>query len=318
MSLAERFALAFSGVDLKTVSLHHPRLQAYAFNSHGHPTLLIRLPESFDRVVEGTRGLDVHVDPPGATNRFLGFQSDALGYTPMFEAVVDSLLQAAEDAPDEASALDRLLYCFEEFRQMFATRSGHLNESALRGLFAELLMLVELRGAGYSRSTVVHAWQGPYRVAKDFVLPHGLCIEVKSIRRVNHRVTIANVDQLDPRDEQLRLAVVPLERTSPEEGAGLLSLVSEVREWLSADIPSTHAFDEALLTLGFDRDDPWYEQWAFEAGSWAWFDVEYSFPRITVDQVPPAVTSVRYVLDIDQLGEFESDAFWHSSDSEDK
>lgn len=314
MNIADRFALALSGVNLKTVPLHHNGLSAYALNHHGKPALLVKLPPGFDRDVDGTRGIDVQVDRTGAVHRFISFRSEAVGMTAMFTAVVESLLESSSSAVDADTALELLLDNFEQLQSMFASRGGLLTSEEIRGFFAELLLLLQLRDAGYSAEAAVNAWQGPFRVAKDFILTDGRCIEVKSRRRVNHRIKIANVDQLDPRDEELRLAVVPLEKCAPGDGLSLLDLIADISSWMG-DTPSARvAFAHALSMLGFDVEDPHYQRWHFQQADWKWFSVRSDFPRIRPADVPAAVSNVAYTLDIDQLDDYVSGPFWTEQD----
>ncbi|WP_175987248.1 PD-(D/E)XK motif protein [Microbacterium tenebrionis] len=314
MTIAEKFALALAGINFKAVPLHHDVLSAYAVNANGKPALLVKVPLGFDRNVDGTRGIDVHVDPPNGPDRFITFRSESVGMTTMFEAVVDSLLSSSRSATDSREAIELLLSNFEQLQTMFASRGGVLTEGSIRGLFAELLLLLELREVGVSADAAMNAWQGPYRSAKDFILPGEQCVEVKSLRRTNHHVLIANTDQLDPRDEDLRLAVVRLERCAQGDGRGILDLVHEVGEWVAATPAAQTSFNQALLALGFDVGDPRYEQWRFQAREWAWFSVSEDFPRVRRENVPAAVSNVSYKLDIDQIESFVSKPFWTAKD----
>lgn len=314
MTISEKFALALTGINLKAVPLHHDVLSAYAVNASGKPALLVKIPRNFDRSIDGTRGIDVHVDPPDAVDRFISFRSEFVGMTTMFEAVVDSLLESSNSTMNAPEAIERLLSNFEQLQAMFASRGGMLTEESIRGLFAELLMLLELRASGFSADAAMNAWQGPYRSAKDFVLPGAQCVEVKSLRRTNHHVNIANTDQLDPRDEDLRLAVVRLEKCAQGDGDGILDLVHEVKAWVAAT-PSAHvSFAQALAALDFDVEDPRYEQWRFQANDWAWFRVLGDFPRVRREDVPAAASNVSYRLDIDQIKTFMSKPFWNEQD----
>jgi len=314
MTIADKFLLALNGVNLKAVPLHHELLSAYAVNAGGKPAFLLKLPQDFDRAVQGTRGIDVHIDPADANERFIWFRSESEGMTTMFEAVVDSLMSSTRSASNTRHAIEAVLTSFEEIRAMFASRGGLLPEGSIRGLFAELLMLLEFRASGFSADAAMNAWQGPYRSAKDFILPNGRCIEVKSIRRTNHHVTIANADQLDPRDEDLRLAIVPLDKCAEDNGRGILDLTHDVRAWVATTPSATLAFAQALATLGFDDDDARYEPWRFQSNEWKWFKVLDDFPRIRREDVPGAVSHVSYRLDTDEIERFASSPFWAEQD----
>lgn len=310
MSVIEQFERALAGVNHQVIPLHQPRIQAYAQNVNGHPVLLLRIDDHFDREVDGTGGIAVRVDRAGTPNRCLRFESESLGLTPMFVAIVSALLDEVGKCGSQADGVDLLLDHYDELRVMFARRSGRLGESAVRGLFAELVMLLELRDNGYTAASAINAWQGPYRVAKDFVLPLGRAVEVKSIRRANRRVRIASVDQLDPRGEDLRLAVLVLDGVTAGEGRSLLELLDEIRLWTDSDPASRLPYAQAISALGLDTSDPYYQRWRFETGEWRWFSVRKDFPRVEPGDVPPAVSHVSFSLDTDVLEAFASGAFW--------
>lgn len=294
---------------MKTVPLHCPPLSAYALNLHGRPALLVKTPAGFDLQIEATQGIGVYVDPPDADPRFLRLESETKGVTTMFVAVADFLLEQDPEHLTTQAAFELLVDRFDELRQMFARR-GRLGDDAIRGLYAELLMLLELRTAGLTPEAAASAWHGPYRAAKDFILTNQRCIEVKSMRPLNHRVRISSIDQLDPRDYDLRLAVIPLEKCAPGDGRSLLNLMNEVESWMSESPFAATSFAQALAALGFDSTDTHYEQWSFESTDWSWFTVEDGFPRVHTQDVPSAVSHLSYVLDIDQLNDFKSEALW--------
>lgn len=310
MDVRGRFERALAGVNFQAIPFHHPVLHAYAQNVDGSPALLVRVDANFKRDVEGTRGIGVHLDPADSANRCIRFQSEEQGISVMFEAVIESLLEASDAGDDHAEALDLLLDSYEDLRQMFAARRGQLTESAVRGLFAELSMILELRDADYTQTQITNAWQGPYRTAKDFLLPGGRSLEIKSIRRVNHHVRIANLDQLDNRNEDLRLAVLPIDRCAPNEGRGLMDLFGEVVSWINVDPAARSPFLNACAALGMDPSDSYYRQWYFDSGRWSWFEINDEFPRIRPEDAPSAISNVTFTLDIDRITEFASRPFW--------
>lgn len=311
MNVAEQFERVLGDVNHRVLPLHHARVDARAQNANGRPALLVYVGKDFSRQVDSTNGLVVRVDPPDINgDRWLRFESETTGLTPMFAGIVTTMLDGVARAAVEEDPVFALLEQYEELIRMFARRSGRLGESALRGLFAELSMLLLLRDAGIPVASAMNAWQGPYRVAKDFVLPRNRAIEVKSMRRMNRRVTISSVDQLDPFGEDLRLAVLTFERVSPGEGLPFLELLSNVRTWASSDPAAYFLFEQALSALGLDAADVYYEQWHFDVRGWRWFAVDESFPRIHPHTVPSAISKVSYSLDTDQLDDFTSQAHW--------
>ncbi len=288
----------------------HPTLAVYAQNVDGRPALVIDVPRTVDRYIAGTKGVRVIVESKSEGQSFLRFESLTAGSTPMFEALVESLLDGSAEYADVDESLSALIDGFDDFKSMLAVDHGQLSEQAVRGLFAELAMLLELREAGYGAGTAIASWQGPYRAAKDFVLPDRKCIEVKSIRRQNHRLQISNLDQLDARGEELRLAALELDRRVDGNGMALDEIVSSVQTWAKSDSIAAQLLAQALTTVGLDMADPYYRQWRFDTGEWRWYEVRDGFPRIRADAIPAPITAVRYTIDLDQITDRSVGPYW--------
>lgn len=309
-----RIAEVLTRQNFQVLPIDHPVLSMYAQNVDGRPAIVVDVPWAMDRYIAGTKGVKVVVETaPSGGQSYLRFESLLLGASPMFEALIESLLESSVGYVDTSTALSALIDSFDEFKLMLAADQGRLSESSVRGLFAELALLQELRDAGYSPAAAIGSWQGPYRAAKDFVLPSRKCVEVKSVRRQNHRLQISNLDQLDPRGEDLRLAVLELDRRIDGVGTALDELVADIRAWVSNDPNASDLFDQALATIGLDLSDAYYRQWRFDVGEWRWFDVIDDFPRIKREHVPGSITSVRYSIDVDQTSGYATTAFWVDS-----
>lgn len=305
-----RIAEVLTRQNFQVLPIDHPVLSIYAQNVDGRPAVVVDVPWAIERYVAGTKGVKVVVEATSAGQSYLRIESLVPGATPMFEALIDSLLESSMGIAGIDAALSALLDRFDEFKSMLAADRGQLSEAGVRGLFAELAMLRALRDAGYSAAAAVGSWQGPYRAAKDFVLPGRKCVEVKSVRRQNHRLQISNLDQLDPRGEELRLAVLELDRRIDDDGITLDAIVADVRAWVNDDPTAASLFAQALATTGLDLTDAYYRQWRFDLGEWRWFDVADDFPRIRPDDVPSPITAVRYLIDIDQVAHHATTAFW--------
>lgn len=296
--------------NLQLLPIDHRVLTMYAQNVDGHPAIVIDVQSRFDRYIAGTKGVAVMIDGSGEDQTYVRFESVAKGYTPMFGALIDSLLASTSGITEPGAALDAMVDTFDEFKMMLAKDSGLLSESSLRGLFAELVLLGELRVAGFGAATALGAWHGPYRAAKDFVLPGEKCVEVKSVRRQNHRLQISNLDQLNPHGEDLRLAVLELDRRVDGEGTSLPALIEHIETWVSEDPQAKEFLAQALAVLGVEVSDPYYHQWRFDIGGWRWYDITEEFPRIRAEFAPAPISQVRYAIDIDQVAQFETQPFW--------
>ncbi len=308
--MESRIAEVLERQPLQLLPISHPLLSLYAQNVDGRPAIVVDFQGAFDRHVVGTRGVKVHVEKTDENQVYVRFESVATGRTPMFEALVESLLASTFNVEDAVSGVNAMVNTFEEFKTMLASDRSQLGESSVRGLFAELIFIRDLREADYSPLAAMNSWHGPYRAAKDFVLPSNACVEVKSIRRQNHKLMISNLDQLDPRGEDFRLAVLELDRNVGGDGTSLESLVEDIQLWTATDPLAKEFFAQALSMVGLDLTDPYYKQWNFDVGAWRWFRVAEDFPRIRAASITSEISGVRYSLDIDQVNRFATGPFW--------
>lgn len=293
----------------RVLPIAHPTLRVFAQNVSGHPAIVVDHPGDIEAFIDGSRGIRVVKERRAQDQTYLRFESESEGPSALFSTLVETLLESSAAAGKD-SALSSLLAAFDDFKSMLASRRGRLGESAVRGLYAELALLEELLDSGVGEHDVMLAWHGPFGGAKDFVLAEGESIEVKSARRLLHRVQISSVDQLESRGDILTLAVLVLDQRVDGGGDALLDRIAAVRARLSNDVSAKRLFEDALEALSFDEADDYYASWRFDVGEWVAFSVSDDFPRIRLADVPLGVLDVRFRLDTDQLADYVVPAPW--------
>jgi len=309
MAASDRLRAVLELSPLQILPIPHQTLRVLAQNVYGRPAVVVDVPHDIPEYIDGTRGIRV-LKERRAAGTYLRFESESDGLSALFTSLVDILLEATAGATTGADALARLLRAFEEFKTMLSARGDRLGENAIRGLFAELTLVESMLERGANPQQTMLAWQGPYRDAKDFILPGGSAIEVKSIRRQKHRVQISSVDQLDPRGELLTLAVLPIDQRVDGAGVPLLARIASVRQHLATDPRALSMYSDALEALRFDESNDYYATWRFDIGEWMWFHVSDDFPRISADDVPDGVLDVTFRLDTDALDAYAAEAPW--------
>jgi hypothetical protein len=218
---------------------------------------------------------------------------------PVFAALCRDIVSstAAGVGPGQlaSTVLDRL----QRWRSLLERESAGLPESTLRGLVGELTVLETRLLPALSEREAIHAWRGPFGAAQDFLLSDGHRIEVKAVDRDADAVTVNGLAQLDPGPDQLTLAVVRLQPTgqSADGAMNATGLVARLRERLSVDAEALTMFDAALASLGW-HEHPAHEENAFRVVSIDAYDVEGSFPRLTVHNVPSGVEDASYVASL--------------------
>jgi hypothetical protein len=185
---------------------------------------------------------------------------------------------------------------WQEFMRIGA--SGLLGAEAETGLFGELEFMGALIRSGLSASIAVDAWRGPLGGVHDFVFGTG-GIEVKStVVQVGFPATINSLEQLD--DSIVRPLFLGAVRLALEQGGKPLPvIVSELRQSLASDVGALARFDSCLLHSGYlDSMAEKYSR-SFRSVQISVFPVSEVFPRLTRRNVPLAVRSACYEVDLD-------------------
>ena len=301
------FVVALGGKNERVIQLPHPRVTFLAQNHNGRAALLAKLALNPNQIVPDGRGFSITTERNGSEG-FVRIASTDPGISLLFLKLVDYVLERTAEARDVADASRLLVAAVNEFKRFFQRRPGRLGEEEIRGLTAELLLLLHLQGDDPARTwDVFHAWGGPFGALHDFEFAAGNAIEVKSSHRPPAEIRISSPAQTAPLPDGLDLVVLPLERVAMGTGAdvGFVDLVSEVGALAAShggDVADL--WDAALRALGVDLADEYYEQWQFLCGDWLRFIVTDGFPNIRETDIPAGVVKVAYSLRLDSLQAF--------------
>ena len=100
-------------------------------------------------------------------------------FTELCRDVVDSTRVGVE--PNRAASI--VFARIERWRALLQANSGRMNQSQLRGLLGELLVLEKRLFPSLGPQDAVATWTGPFGMAQDFHLPSGQKIEAKAVDR---------------------------------------------------------------------------------------------------------------------------------------
>lgn len=301
------FAAALASKNERVVQLPHPRVTFLAQNFNGRPALIAKLSLRPEQFVPDGRGFSVTTDRSGSDD-FVRIASTDSGLSMLFLKLVDYVLERTAQTEGSLDPGSLLVTAISEFKRFSQRRPGRLSEDEIRGLLAELLLLLRLQGGDPARTwDVFDSWGGPFGALHDFEFAAGNAIEVKSTHRPPTEVRISPPAQTSPLPDGLDLLVLPLERVGVDTGAELrfVDIVNEVGALASAhggDV--VEVWEAALTALGLDITDEYYEQWRFVTGDWLRFVVSDAFPRIDADAVPGGIVKVAYSLRLDALVAF--------------
>lgn len=203
-----------------------------------------------------------------------------------------------------ASALLKRLYRWKRLLQ--PDRNG-FSESEVRDLIGELLVLLETLIPKYGELASVHAWTGPEDAPQDFRLPE-VAVEVKTRPTGAHTVVVSSLDQLDAAGAELFLVAIALDASIKDDPSAmnLVELVDRVKADLASCEEALAEFELSLRQLGFAENDLQALRF-YRPGKRQVFRVGDSFPRLTRASVCAGILDAKYVLDLSQCDEFESE-----------
>ncbi len=179
-------------------------------------------------------------------------------------------------------------------------QDGLLSAEAELGLHGELILLALLLDAGLNALSAVEAWRGPLHGLHDFETATG-AIEVKTTAsEQGFPVKILSLEQLDPSlAEPLYLAGIHL--SVDPDGLNLAGRIEATRQRLRNDSAVLHAFNTLLLHAGYaDAMADRYPR-RFVHNRSRFLRVDEHFPSLTQHKVPPAISAVRYEIDLDRI-----------------
>jgi len=168
------------------------------------------------------------------------------------------------------------------------------------GLFGELLMVRDLLDIPVAAATVIHAWHGPFGSAQDFAIGTG-AIEVKTTDSASSfPAFIGSIDQLD--DSLFRpLALAAFHIALSNTGLSLIDLSDEIASRLIRDPPLQELFRSLLIRAGLLAiHRPLYTR-RFLKTRTLLYAVDSGFPRLIRRNVPTAIRSVKYELDLNSI-----------------
>ena len=286
----------------------HPLSLLYGSDPTGKPMFVLltseKPPESpVSRDISAT--VAQRTDGRWATSLYL---EDGTLFASFSRLCLDLVARSKVEAT-EASAVQTLFHALDEWKLLLRRYSPRrLSLSELRGVVAELWFGFTVLATTHGVDSVAHAWTGPLKAPQDFTFLNNQLCEIKARRSSSSRVGIASLEQLDPGDKALILAVVVLDDCDADAAQAFtfFDLLQDIRDHIELTFEGRTRIDNLLRSLGVDETDPYYADTFFRVMSFQEFDVNDSFPSVrakTVTGLP--VSNVRYDLAVEPLASWK-------------
>lgn len=222
----------------------------------------------------------------------------------LFEGLCNTLAAALEHATDSASSLAVSLAHIRRWKTFMSGCSQHLSAEEVRGLFAEIIFLMELIDRMTSISAAVEAWLGPERSHQDFIFGN-TAVEVKSLSGAERStIRISSEDQLESLNDALFLRIYRLsDLPGSVDARSLNEIVAAVQARLG-EADAVEAFDRKLVAHGY-APLPEYDEPRLVVSEVRSYRVNDGFPRLMRSQLPTGIAGVAYDIRLESIAPYE-------------
>ena len=224
----------------------------------------------------------------------------------VFQTLCEDLIDATIGCDSEFLLIQLIEFRLRSWEKLFQSNgTGLLAEFQIKGLLGELIFLLDCIDSNqWSIDATVSAWVGPQGADQDFIFPDK-SFEIKTVNINGETISIASLDQLS---SSLPITIIVIELL--KVGAGmpdsftLNEYVNKIEERVRDDPRSLMIFRSTLLESSYVRHD-YYDNFIFSRNSLNRYNVDEEFPRLTTENVPDAIASCQYSINLDQLEKFK-------------
>jgi hypothetical protein len=276
------------------------------------PAIVIEIPKKLlphDLETAGTRRIEVAAAefpglPEGRGAVVVRLRDSQ--FEDLFGQLGVSLVQEIKVWDNARDAIHGVLRQIERWRRFLERSRQTLAPEDVRGLIGELSVLERLVSK-LDAPTALSAWKAPVGSIRDFEC-EDLTIEVKTyMQSTGASVQINDPLQLQPEPNRpLFLACLELAGSTLTEFR-LPGHVARVARCFADDLVLREDFEDALASRGYLPAHAGLYLDGYSIGSTRLFMVRDDFPRIKPTDIPPAVSSVRFALEILPLVKFAVD-----------
>lgn len=224
----------------------------------------------------------------------------------VFQKLCEDLIESSVSCNSEVALIalvERRLKAWEKLFQ--SSENGLLQEFRIRGLLGELIFLHQAISQEADRiDEVLNAWLGPLGADQDFIFGD-IAYEIKTIQVNIDKVSISSLEQLDSKKTLVLVIFELLKVGKYEESAHTLNaLVNSIENILSSKSELLMIFREILLEFGYVNHEH-YDNYSYLIQSQEKYNVVEGFPKITKSDVPNAISSCQYKINLSEIAPFK-------------
>lgn len=220
----------------------------------------------------------------------------------LFVVFCDDIISSTAGVATGGEGYKVILDRFYLWRKMFSSHKARLDESEIMGLIGEISFLNDYLFECYGKTGALEGWSGREMTHKDFSY-NDYWFEVKAINNSKYSVGISSLEQLHSRATG-ELVIYKLEKmSSAYNGVSINALAKSVLDSLESNVDK-ELFLSRLKSSGFTFDGS-YDEYVYDIISKKRYAVNEDFPKLTRENIIPAIVKLNYELDIASLTPFE-------------
>lgn len=222
----------------------------------------------------------------------------------VFRSLCEDLISVTVKYPDEEKMINVIDIRLKKWQQMLKSTGGkNLSVEEQMGLYGELIFLKDIISE-IGPEKALTSWTGPEKDKQDFLLENTV-IEVKSAKTSKGEVaTISSLGQLNSNKKNFFLTFYNI--SPSENGSSIEELSNEIKTKFNSSNLLIELFERKLMEYGYiPMLNPLLEKFKIDKSKA--FEVKEAFPKLTATVVDSRILSVKYILDLSRLNEFEVD-----------
>ena len=228
----------------------------------------------------------------------------SLNYASLDEIFVKLCWDLMSASKDDPKPIEKIVAQYKKWlRLLQQIGNGLLPPHSQKGLIGELLYLADLISK-HGETKALGEWVGPEGADQDFNFEDGWA-EVKTTIIAGTSVQVSSLQQFDRSDEGT-LVVYFLDKTS-STGTATISLNEAIEAVASKVLAQSNKdlFELKIAKCGYqNKNADEYSAYRFKLSEKRMYCVSSDFPRLTKNNVPPAVIEVQYRIDLPSIETF--------------
>lgn len=280
----------------------------WSVSSVGHPQLTLIHNEPPKGKLPTFEGFRVTSTPSVDGRYILSFTLEGNSVNEVFQSLCLDLVRATNSCVTEVSAVESSIdRAWRWHKLLRGTRDPRMTSREQQGFIGELHLISEaLHQCNADR--VIDSWRAPEDNPKDFIFGDR-AFEVKTKRDAHaSTLSISSAEQLDSTDfSEIFLFVVNVMKDGPT-GETMPTLADGLESRLSSrSQTAATAFRQKLVQRGlWPEHDYSGDRWSIMSSQA--YEVTANFPRIESSQLAPGVSGVSYLIELNAIKPFATDA----------